>query len=414
MHCAFLQNNVFCILIKRYRQILCNLSWQTKQLLQNRIFGASSYSAVYCSTGKKTSVGTSPVRFPERPFPQFQSPISLSSVASTQTVSASPVTSSAISSNWSPAASAGSKYLSDDSEELILRRAKDNILQNLNVKLCEQDSMYYLGVPRKYFDKVVFKLASFLKTDVTNVIICLRKIRLNPPFKELGYDFQKSESAVSKVFEKYVPLIACYLSSLIFWPDQKAIKKRLPINFRARFSNIVSIIDCFEIEVQKPSDPVQQTLTWSHYKKCNTMKYLISSTPDGLNNFVSDGFGGKTSDLKITELSGYFDVLPPDVSVMADRGFKGIAKHLEKKNCALVRPPSVETGKKSSKDEVKLSKRVASLRIHIERVIRRAREFDFVKPHACVNHNHIKFLDFIVKIVCGLVNLQEPIMKMHV
>ncbi|KAF9801549.1 hypothetical protein SFRURICE_015043, partial [Spodoptera frugiperda] len=50
---------------------------------------------------------------------------------------------------------------------------------------------------------------------------------------------------------------------------------------------------------------------------------------------------------------------------------------------------------------------IASLRIHVERVIRRLREFYMLKPHACVNLKHVKILDDIVIIACALINLQD-------
>jgi len=242
-----------------------------------------------------------------------------------------------------------------------------------------------------------------------SVLICLQKNRLNETFKGLGYDYGVSESFCSKIFCKNVPLLCECLSTLILWPDKKIIRRRLPIYFSARYFNVQSIIDCFEIE--KPGDPVNQTLSWSNYKKANTLKYFISATPDGYINFVSGGFGGRTSDAKITEMCGYLDVLPDGCSVMADRGFKGIAAMLEKKKCTLVRPPSVSANEKCTKQEVKLSKRIASLRIHIERTIRRIREYSFLKPHACINHRLVKYTDSVVKIVCGLVNLQPPLIK---
>jgi len=109
-------------------------------------------------------------------------------------------------------------------------------------------------------------------------------------------------------------------------------------------------------------------------------------------------------------MCGYLDVLPDGCSDMADRGFKGIAVMLEKK-CTLVRPPSVSANEKGTKQEVKMSKRIASLRIHIERTIRRIREYSFLKPHACLNHRLVKYTDSVVKIVCGLVNLQPLLIK---
>ena len=75
------------------------------------------------------------------------------------------------------------------------------------------------------------------------------------------------------------------------------VQMLLPIAFRANYAEVQSIVDCFEIEIEKLSDPVKQALTWSEYKKCKTMKYLISCSPDGAVNFISTGYGGRTSDI---------------------------------------------------------------------------------------------------------------------
>ena len=291
-----------------------------------------------------------------------------------------------------------------------------NDLQKLNVQLCFQDSMYFLGIPQCH-SGLVKVISDCTQADIVGVMVTLKKIRLNPTFKELGYDFSVSESFCSKAFQNLVPKLSQCGSKLILWPPKDDIKRHLPITFRARYSNVQSVIDCLEIEIEKPSDPILQTLTWSQYKKCNTIKYLISSTPDGYINFISKGYGGRISDVKITEECGYLDVLPNHCAVMADRGFKGVAPLLAQKHCQLIHPPSVSADqkkKKPSKQEVALGRRIAGLRIHIERVIRRLREFSFLKPHACVRHELVKYLDHIVIIACGLVNLQKPVIKRYV
>lgn len=172
-----------------------------------------------------------------------------------------------------------------------------------------------------------------------------------------------------------------------------------------------SIVDCFEIEIEKPSHPIAQSLTWSEYKKTNTMKYLISSTPDGFINFISRGYGGRATDAAIIEDSGFLKNLTAGAGIMADRGFKHTAHLFAKFQCEMIRPPSASNLERSSKDEVKLTKQIASLRIHIERVIRRVREYKFFVPHSCINHYLIKKTDFVVQIVCGLINLQNKLIK---
>ena len=53
---------------------------------------------------------------------------------------------------------------------------------------------------------------------------------------------------------------------------------------------------------------------------------------------------------------------------------------------------------KSSKGKVLETKRIASLRIPIERVIRRLREYEMLKPHACIHHNLLPHMDSILVI----------------
>lgn len=81
-----------------------------------------------------------------------------------------------------------------------------------------------------------------------------------------------------------------HLSILLYWLPEDKIKNNLFISFRTKYNKVQSIIDCFEIQTEKPSEPVKQSLTWSEYKKCNILKYLIS-TADGF-NFISNGYGG--------------------------------------------------------------------------------------------------------------------------
>lgn len=105
------------------------------------------------------------------------------------------------------------------------------------------------------------------------------------------------------------------------------------------------------------------------------MKYLIACSPDGFVTFIASGYGGRISDTLLFEESKLIDILPDGCGVLADRGFKHIQSVLNKKKCKLLRPPSVTTTSKSTKAEVLKTKSIASLRIHIERVIRRVREF---------------------------------------
>ena len=96
----------------------------------------------------------------------------------------------------------------------------------------------------------------------------------------------------------------------------------MPVSFCESFGNkISSIIDCFEIFVERPSNLIASGQTWSQYKHHNTVKFLIGITPQGVISFISGGWGGRASDKFITENSGILDKLLPGDVVLADRGF---------------------------------------------------------------------------------------------
>ena len=176
------------------------------------------------------------------------------------------------------------------------------------------------------------------------VYMILMRLRTDRQYHFMADDFGISESFVSCVIASYLPIMANCLRGCIRWPPSAEIRKRLPLAFKARYASVVSIIDCFEIEIEKPSAALTQATSWSDYKKCNTVKFLISCTPDGLCNFVSRGVSGRTSDMDLVTKTGFLELLPLGSIVLADRGFKEIEGVLASRGCALVRPPSVSSG----------------------------------------------------------------------
>ncbi|KAL4709401.1 hypothetical protein ACJJTC_001197 [Scirpophaga incertulas] len=293
-----------------------------------------------------------------------------------------------------------SLYYSDSIEtcEMHFNSQKNTILK------IESNSKLYLGIPKQsYF--VINLLIENVRCPFVNILITLKKIKLNDSYQRLEIDFNTKN--VSRIFRKTVVLLAKCFKQLIYFPTKEAVKEKLPIPFRRRYNNTVCIIDCFEIRIEKPSNALHQALSWSQYKGCNTIKYLISITPDGTINFVSDGYGGRVTDTDIFEDCKILERMPKGSAIMADRGFKTIASDVQMHGCHLVRPPSVSTTKASTKEEVIETKRIAALRIHVERAIGRIREFKMTSPHACIDTKVIDMLDDVVIISCGLVNLQS-------
>ena len=115
-----------------------------------------------------------------------------------------------------------------------------------------------------------------------------------------------------------------------------------------------------------------QSSTWSSYKHHNTVKFLIACTPNGCICFISPLYVGSISDVEITRVSGFLTQLKdkPGISIMADRGFT-IKDMLQAIGVELNIPPFMEGRQQLPAEEVQEGRRIASVRIHVERAIGR-------------------------------------------
>ena len=186
------------------------------------------------------------------------------------------------------------------------------------------------------------------------------------------------------------------------------------MDFRKHCPNCVVIIDCFEIFLDRPLNPLARALTFSSYKHHNTVKYLIGITPQGTVSFISEGWGGRVSDKHLTENSGLLDHLTPGDVILTDRGFD--IQESVGLFCSTVKIPAFTKGKKQlSGIEVEQTRRIANVRIHVERVIGNIRKkysilgatqpIDFVT----VRNGDVTALDKIVTICCALVNIYDSV-----
>lgn len=241
------------------------------------------------------------------------------------------------------------------------------------------------------------------------------RLRLNLSGRDLGYRFGGiSDSTVSRTFLHVVDVLYQRLKPLIIWPNRDVLRKTLPMDFRKYCPNCVVIIDCFEIFLDRPLNPLARAQTFSSYKHHNTVKYLIGITPQGTVSFISEGWGGRVSNKHLTENSGLLDHLTPGDVILADRGFD--IQESVGLFCSTIKIPAFTKGKKQlSGIEVEQTRRIANVRIHVERVIGNIRKkysilgatqpIDFVT----VRNGDVTTLDKIVTICCALVNICDSV-----
>ena len=176
----------------------------------------------------------------------------------------------------------------------------------------------------------------------------------------------------------------------------------------SKYSSTCVIIDATKLFIEKPSDPVLQSVTWSNYKSHNTLKGLIGISPFGSVTFVSELWAGSISDVELTIKSELLDLLKVGDNVMGNKGFI-IGELLAQRGVSLNIPPFMQNGKLSDCD-VKLTRSIATLRIHVERAIERVKNFRIID--GCIPNSIPAATVSKIFFVCAmLTNMQSPLLK---
>ena len=141
---------------------------------------------------------------------------------------------------------------------------------------------------------------------------------------------------------------------------------------------------------------------------------LIGITPQGTVSFISKGWGGRVSDKHLTQNSNLLTHLIPGDTIIADRGFD--IKESTAMYCAHVTVPTFTKGKKQLTGiEVEQTRRLANVRIHVERVIGLIRQkfslLNHTQPidYVISRNDSIPLLDKIVTVCCALINLCDSV-----
>lgn len=209
------------------------------------------------------------------------------------------------------------------------------------------------------------------------MFLTLVRIRLGLLEEDLAFRFGMSQSSISSITRTWCSFLAKELFTFIHWPTQEENKRYFPKCF-AQWPSTISILDCTEGGIEKPSLAKAQAQTWSSYKSKNTWKKLISITPGGLISFISKAYGGSASDRHIVEDCGILNLVNAGDQVMVDKGFN-IGDLLVGRQSELVHPPFLQDKGKFSAKNCRKGSDIANTRIHVERAIARIKDFRIIQ-----------------------------------
>lgn len=173
---------------------------------------------------------------------------------------------------------------------------------------------------------------------IDELFMFLVRLRLGLLQQDLAHRFNVHESTVTRKVITWANYLYFFLVPQPIWPSEEAVQKHVPQEFRVLYPNTRVVIDCTEIRVQVPSFLLLQSQMYSSYKSGTTLKSLIGITPHGAVSFVSSLYTGSISDKEVTRCSGILDLLEPNDSIMAHKGFN-IGDMLTGKRVGLNLPP---------------------------------------------------------------------------
>ena len=202
----------------------------------------------------------------------------------------------------------------------------------------------------------------------------LMKLRRHTTNFELSRLFGISENTVTNIVLTWIRFIYLQWKEINIWPVRELVKHFTPADFKLKFPSTRLIIDGTECPIKKPKTPRAQQATFSTYKNRNTVKALIGASPGGLISYISPVYAGSTSDRQIVERSSLTSLCDPGDSLMADKGFN-VQDIFATSDVTINIPTFFKKKNRMSGDTVIKDRKIASKRVHIERIIGLAKTY---------------------------------------
>lgn len=220
-------------------------------------------------------------------------------------------------------------------------------------------------------------------------------LRLYPIHEVLAYLFGISDSTVSRLIERVLPILEAQGRDGMRLPDPgKKRRRQLPELLNA-IPELSVIVDSFEQRVQRPPNDD------SHYsgkKKQHTLKsQIVVDSDTGRIVEVSECVPGPTADIKLLEDSGLLERLPEEIGIGGDLAYLKLAK-LREHGFSPRRKPR---GKQRPSEDVFYNRAFSQFRIIVEQTIGQVRRFQSL---SATDRNHRRQYSARVAAVAGLVN----------
>ncbi len=157
------------------------------------------------------------------------------------------------------------------------------------------------------------------------VLLTVVWLRQYPTHEVLGYLFGVSDSTVSRVIGRVLPLLEQAGRDTMRLPDPGRKRRRSLDQLLQDTPELAVVVDSFEQRVQRPQDPTERDRWYSHKKRSHTVKSQVAvDDTTGQIVHVADSIEGRKHDMNLLKQSQLLERLPPGVGCLGDLGYQGI------------------------------------------------------------------------------------------
>jgi hypothetical protein len=237
-----------------------------------------------------------------------------------------------------------------------------------------------------------------------HVLLTVVWLRRYPTTAVLGYLFGVSEPTARRAVARVLPLLEAAGLDTMRLPDPGKGHRRDLDALLAETPALAVLIDTFEQRVQRPTDRAEADTYYSGKKRQHTLKsQLAIDERDGRIVDVPPSVRGPTADITLLKASGLLARLPPEVGVLGDLAYVGIAAAHPAGLGAT--PRKKPRGRPRPPEDIAYNTAFARRRVAAEHTIRRVRVFEAVTQP---DRHHRRGHTSRVRAVSGLVNRQLP------
>jgi hypothetical protein len=227
-------------------------------------------------------------------------------------------------------------------------------------------------------------------------------LRIYPIHEVLGFLFGVSDSTVSRVKTRWLPLLAQGGRAEMRRADPGRKHRRSLEQVLLEVPELTALVDTFEQRVQRPPDPTEQGRYYSGKKQAHTLKSQVVVQPGtGLFLDVAASVPGPTHDRTLLRQSGVRERLPRDTLFGGDLNYLGPAS--EPDGLVVATPRRKPRSKPRPAADVAYNRAFARARVGVEQSIGRARRYAAL---AQTDRHHRVLHTERVQSVAGLVNRQ--------